>query len=255
MNELICRLPVQVTTADSDVFGRLRAGALVNFVLQAAVISADDLGFGLAYLRANKTYWVLSRLNMQIYKPMVWRDDLEIQTWPRDIDGLFYLRDFTVRDKDGITAAATSAWLAIDIKRKRPRKLEDDTNGIFTRMSTKSSGIRNLPKLGIPYVDPEKMEAINPVYSDFDLNGHVTTTRYIDWAMNTFPIDYHESHRMASLSVNFLREILPGDKLELKRYNLDGKYFFEGNLRHSKRTAYLLETEFTPTKKASDEDH
>jgi acyl-ACP thioesterase len=250
MNDLICRLPVQVTTADCDVFGRLRAGALVNFMLQAAVRSADELGFGLSYLRANQTYWVLSRLSMQVYKPMVWRDHLEIQTWPRDIDGLYYLRDFTVRDKDGMTAAATSAWLAVDIERKRPHKLKDDTNGIFTRMSDTSSGIRKLPKLGIPSVDPEKIEAIKPVYSDFDLNGHVTTTRYIDWAMNTFPIDFHQSNRITSLAVNFLREILPDDHLELERYNLDGKYLFQGDLRHSERTAYLLETEFTPTEKS-----
>jgi len=65
-NSLILERHAAVTTADADCYGRLRPGAMVNYMLQAAVASADEMGFGLAFLRKNKLYWVLSRFNLRI---------------------------------------------------------------------------------------------------------------------------------------------------------------------------------------------
>ena len=89
---------------------------------------------------------------------------------------------------------------------------------------------------------PEKLPAspdgdtftLHAGYFDFDLNRHVTSTRYIDWMMDTFPVDFHAKHFPKRISVNFMKETLPGDSITLVRHKgSDSQYFFEGtNLLH-----------------------
>ena len=82
------------------MFARIRAGAMVNLLIQSAINSAESLGFGFAELREQKLFWVLSRLTVEIYHPLKWNEEAEVETWPKSVEGLLYTRDYIVRDKD-----------------------------------------------------------------------------------------------------------------------------------------------------------
>ena len=45
-----------VTSADTDMFSRLRLGGLINFLIQSAIQSADDLGFGFGDISNQKLF-------------------------------------------------------------------------------------------------------------------------------------------------------------------------------------------------------
>lgn len=245
-SSLIHRLSAEVTTADADFMGRLRTGALVNLLLQGAVKSADELGFGLAFLRENSLFWVLSRLSVEISASMKWRDRLTVETWPRDIDGFYYLRDFIIRNHDGeAVVRATSAWLAIGLERKRPVRLSEENNDLFTKLRNLSSGVRELPVLHRPDAGPDQLKRITPCYFDLDLNGHVTTTRYIDWIMDSFPLGFHRDHRPSVLDINFMKEVLPGDTVELDHFRLEDEDFFEGRIEGLEKPAFRASVRWT----------
>lgn len=115
----------KITSADTDMFTRIRAGAIVNLLIQSAINSAESLGFGFKGLRKQQLYWVLSRLTVEIYHPLTWNQEVEVETWPKSIEGLLYMRDYIIRDKSqNIVARATSGWLAIDAGTKRPKLLD-----------------------------------------------------------------------------------------------------------------------------------
>ena len=52
--------PFKIDSADTDMFGRIRLGSLVNLLIQAATNSADKLGFGYKNIQEQKLFWVLS---------------------------------------------------------------------------------------------------------------------------------------------------------------------------------------------------
>ena len=58
----------KVSSADADMYKRLRPGAMINFIIQAAIDSADELGFGFADIETRQLFWVLSRMTVEIYK-------------------------------------------------------------------------------------------------------------------------------------------------------------------------------------------
>ena len=184
-NNIVLKTNTLVTTADTDFKNRLRAGSLVNMLIQAAIKSAGELGFGFEMLKQNNLIWVLSRLTVEIYKPALWNDSIEVETWPKTIDRLLYIRDFTVRNQHGdVIAKATSAWLAIDIDSRRPKLINNANSGVFNQLSDKYA-LNYLPYkiTDVAYQDSFFKYA---AYFDIDLNNHVTATRYIDWMRNNF---------------------------------------------------------------------
>jgi medium-chain acyl-[acyl-carrier-protein] hydrolase len=226
--ELVLRYTFNVTTADCDLNGRLRAGGLVNFLVLAAINSADTLGFGYEGLRGQQLFWVLSRMTVEIYKPLKWYDKAVVETWPKDVNGLLYLRDFVVRNQhDEIVAKCTSGWLAIDIHSKRPRKVEEKFSYIFDRMKDKHA-LEQLPeKLG-PVTGGDSFE-LKTTWFDLDVNKHVTSSRYIDWMVDTLPADLLISHYPRRISINYLKETMGGASIRINRTSQDeNQFLFEG---------------------------
>ena len=227
-NELVLQYTFDVTTADCDMNARLRAGGLVNYLVLAAINSADTLGFGYAGLRGQNLFWVLSRMTVEIYKPLKWYDKAVVETWPKDVNGLLYLRDFVVKNQHGeIVAKCTSGWLAIDIHSKRPRKVEEKFSYIFDRMKDKHA-MEQLPEKLSPVAEGDSF-SLKSTWFDLDVNKHVTSTRYVDWMVDTLPVDLLLSHYPNYLSINYLKETMGEELISIKRTNRDGNQFlFEG---------------------------
>ncbi len=228
MNDLILTMPFRVSSAETDMYARLRPGALVNLLIQSAVQSADALGFGYKGLQRHRLFWVLSRLSLEVCRPLKWNESGTVETWPKDLEKILYLRDFIVRDsRQDVVCRATSGWLAVDAETKRPKKLDDIDMSMFVRMKD-THGLKSLPEKLSSVGDGESFDILS-TYFDIDLNAHVTTTRYVDWMMDTFDVSYHELNYPTSMSVNFLRETRYGDNIRLLRQAMDGQVFgFEG---------------------------
>ena len=218
----------RITSADTDMFARLRPGAAVNFLIQAAIDSADRLGFGYGGIRHQNLFWVLSRLTVELYRPLKWYESVDVETWPKNVERILYLRDFVLRDKDGgVVAKATSGWLAVDIETKRIRKIGGIHAEYFDHLKDKHA-IPESPDKLFPVNNGESFE-IRSGYFDFDLNGHVTTTRYVDWMMDTLPIGFHRDNYPQKLILNMMKETMPEEKIRIVRnINGEGQYLFEG---------------------------
>jgi len=217
-----------ITSADTDLLSRIRVGSLVNLLIQSAIASAEKLGFGFGDLSQQQLFWVLRNLTVEIYRPILWGEKVVVETWPKDIDGILYLRDFVVRDSSGaVVSRATSGWLAVDMASKRPKRFSIDQMAFFTQLKDKHS-------LGYAPVKLAEVEVgeefpIAPSFFDYDLNKHVTSTRYIDWMMDTLPLNFLMEKYPAKLSINYLKETLPGDTLLIGRSSkTEGVFEFHG---------------------------
>lgn len=237
-DQLVAFADFRITSAETDAEARIRPGALANLLIQSATESADSLGFGFEGLKEHNLFWVLSRISVKVFKRLKWYDRVEIETWPRDISGILYLRDFIARDGQGDTAAlGTSAWLAIDLKKRRPKRFEGELHDLFVSMKDRIA-YEDLPEK-LPGISVGDNFRVTSKYFDIDLNRHVTSTRYIDWMMDTFPIDFHREYYPKSLSVNFIKETLPDSVLDIVREERrDREYFFEGVHSGTGETAF-----------------
>jgi len=239
---LIC--PFQVTSADTDREARLRPGALVNFLIQSAIRSADALGFGFKGLQKENLFWVLSRMTIEISRPLMWYEHIHVETWPKNVEGILYLRDFVVKDKqEAPVARATSAWLAVDKESKRPKIF----NGLEAQ---KLTILRDLHALGYSPLKLAPVEAqhdaeVTVTYFDIDLNRHVTSSRYVDWMVDRIPEKFLANHYPSRLSVNYLKETGLGENVLIRHSEEPPAQFrFEGLQKSKNVVAFRGELEF-----------
>lgn len=206
-----------ISSADTDFTGKLSLSGLVNAHIQIAWHHAEHLEFGKEFLHENELAWVLSRMHIYIEQYPEWNEELLMTSWPKGINRLFYLRDFQFTNlAQRPVSRATSEWLMINWKNKRP-KLFEDKNNVFKENLDKHAVSETVPVLTNPDAEAEIFEN-QVVYSDIDLNQHLTTTRYIEWMLDCFDISFLKEHRCHELVINFIKEIPFGSEVEIKRY-------------------------------------
>ncbi|MBO7248093.1 MAG: hypothetical protein J6V02_07100, partial [Bacteroidaceae bacterium] len=157
------------------------------FAQEMAYHAAGIFNFGYEDLQKQGTVWVLSRMHVHFHKMPMWQDNVNMTTWHKGLEGLYFLRDFRMDDKDGNpVVAATSSWVVIN-KETRRFVRSDELESMFDESAIcKDNAIATpAPKVMMPRgIEPEKVGEHIVSYSDVDFIGHTNNARYIVWAMD-----------------------------------------------------------------------
>ena len=238
----IWRFPV--SCYDADVSHFLKPGAFMDLAQEIAYVSATSLGFGYEDLLRYGTAWVLSRMHVEFPAPPRWRDTVELQTWHTGFEGPFYVRDFRMRGADGQPAVlATSSWLIIDVASRRLLRREHLAEKLPLDTECHDSAIDE--PCGKVLMPPEGMEEVaehRVAYSDVDFVGHANNAKYVVWAMDCLDFETLRSRRLRSLRINFNKELLPGETVELFRAPVEGGWTVEGRVQD--RSSFCVELLF-----------
>lgn len=203
---------------ESDHLGRLRTVDLLNYFQDSASDHAEKLGAGVIELMKRNLTWLLSRYHVKVFRYPRWRDSVELTTWPCAIQGLFALREFELRDtRKELLAAATSSWMLIDLKSKRP-VVPTERLGSYPQNPQRAvvSSFEALPTFG--EADLERSFAVR--MSDLDWNRHVNHVTYIGWALETSSPDLLGKHRPTELEVDFRGQAFYGETVICRRQSL-----------------------------------
>lgn len=184
--------------------------ALVDYFQEAAGRHAEALGVSMQSLLDDGKAWVLAHLHVQLDRLPRWGERIEVETWPSGLDGLFAHRDFTVRDADGtLLAGGTSAWLIIDVDRRRPLRpppvlydidLPDRDGAIDAELDDVTGSSR---------VDRARTFRVR--YHDLDVNRHVNNVRYLEWALEVLSAEELDEYRCLALALQFEAGATHGD--------------------------------------------
>ena len=200
------------------------------------------MGFGYDSLHIHHTAWVLTRMHIHFGQPLRWRENVTLYTWHKGANGLFYLRDFDVKDKDGNSRiTATSSWVVIDERTRRIARPEDVANLPVEPQCTEDAIAVPAPKLSLPgdaRSVPGMTGAEHTVsYSDLDINGHTNNPRYVVWAMDCLPHDVTQ-RPVKDLYINFIKETTLGDNVQLFTVQDGESWYVEGRVED--KTCFLV---------------
>ena len=194
--------------------GRLFVKTLCDLFNDTAEAQTEMLGVDVDTLNAQGLTWMLHRLHIQMYKMPMKEEEVYIETWPSGIDRLFALRDYRMVRQDGeVLVEATSEWMAIDLKRRRPVRLSEKV----IDMSTDNG----LEKIQMPAFLNEKevgdemtgQRNFSATFDNIDFNGHVTQASYMRWITNSLPFAFLKDHLLMEIEVVYAHEIMPDSEI------------------------------------------
>jgi medium-chain acyl-[acyl-carrier-protein] hydrolase len=169
---------------------------------------------GYSHLMEQQYFWVLSRLSIQMEEYPRWGDQIRVKTWLTGTGRLFALRQFSIADsRRNIIGTAKSAWLVLDLKSRKPQRI----GPVFKHIEHLFDGLppaEEPPKIPVP-VHPKMEKSYTVRYSDIDMYHHVNNIKYVEWILDSFPIEMNQTHRIHTLEINFLGESTQGDEIAI----------------------------------------
>src|SRR5262249_17766605 len=180
----------------------------------AAWNHAEGLGVGFGQLAAQARLWVLARLLVSIDRYARWGENLMLNTWPRAAKGVFALREFELRNNVGNRfAAGSSAWVVLDGTTKKPQRIDKMLRAV--RTGPGRSAVGQEPSKLSPCLGPTTASR-TVQYSDIDLNGHVNSSRYVAWLMDSYPFEFHSNCQVQLFEINYLGETRDGETVSVR---------------------------------------
>jgi acyl-ACP thioesterase len=212
---LIWRETYTIRSYEADVQGNATLPLLCRFMQESASNHAEHLGFGISWLTENNFAWFLTRqlVVMDTYPKL--GQTIHVLTWPKGRDRLLWYRDYKILDcSDTVIGKATTAWLVIDLERRRPKRTDalpplHPPNDIAPAFSRRPGKVATLNEGTLSH-------AIRVGYRDLDVNEHVNSARYVEWVLDAFDAEFHKSHRLQEMEVNYLAEALYGDQVSVR---------------------------------------
>jgi acyl-ACP thioesterase len=187
---------------------------LWNLMQETAWNHATHLKVGYSDLAEQKYFWVLSRLFIQMDEYPGWGEKIKVKTWLAGMGRLFALRNFSIANSKGdILGNAKSAWLVLDLKNRRPQRIEPVFKHLLHLFDDLPSAEE--PKK-LPAPVRSKMEKSYKVrYSDIDMHHHVNNTKYIEWILDSYPFEMHWKFHIHTFEINFLAESSHEDEISI----------------------------------------
>lgn len=219
---------------------------ICNFLQVSAFRHAQHLGFDYTRKDGFDRLWVLVRMLIKMDRYPAWEDEVDVTTWHRGAEGLVAMRDFEILDPSGERlGAVTSHWFLLDPETRRAviPEISDEVLSSVRPVAV----MEEQPERILIHEDLPLIHTITAEYTDLDMYNHVNNARYIEWVLNLFPKEMHQSYTISSFLIEFLSEVIykeeirlfasinPAGSLVKGIRNGDGKTIFKARIGWKKR--------------------
>lgn len=200
-----------------DLDKKLRPFAFMNMAQECANVHSSALNFGYSDLMEYNQVWVLSRIKIQYIVPPVWGDKVSMSTWHKGKSGLFWLRDFMVKDdNDQVVAVATSSWVIMNIKTRHiERKTIFDLKDDIVDKGLDINAIDKPCDKLLPIKELSLVREFIVLNSHIDFNKHANNAKYIEWITDSVSSSFLDRYNFTDIQINYLQEAHLDDKISL----------------------------------------
>jgi acyl-ACP thioesterase len=224
---------------DTDKNGRMSFAAISRYLQETAWQQAEKLGFGYENAKVLNQFWVLVRQRIVMHRFPRWNDIITIETWPRGVEGILAFRDYHIRDEDRhIVGGVASSWMVVDLNTRRPQKPElvkGALSYIDPSMALKEPPAKIIFGTGDQYIETRKVK-----FSDMDLNGHVTNSKYTEWIFDALSAE-KTLRNFKHFHINFIAEAKEGDIITISELNLEDQVKIKATRVTDGRTIFIAE--------------
>ena len=220
-----------VKYCEADFKDELKVSALFSYLEEVACSSADELGFGYAYVKPRGYAFMVTGLCCVFEEPISLGEKIIVKTWPTPPTHVIFGREYQVLSKTGeIKVNASSRWCLIDMQEGKllPAKTIDNQDYSTYNTTKLLEGVRwKAP--AFKQGDGELRFSLKIANSEYDHNMHVNNTRYADYCFNCFTVKELAAKKLKKFTISYIKQCKEGETIGFYRQNLgNGEYLTQG---------------------------
>lgn len=201
-------LSTVVSYWDVDRDQCLTLSGVFKLLQEAAIKHADLFNLGAKAMVAHGESWVLNRMAARINRYPRYEEAVKVVTWSAGIRGFRGYRDLRLYCGEELVMSASTLWLYIDLDSKSLVRVPAD----LARQFPVGQAEMFHPEIDkLHFIAPSATaatQAISLRFSDFDGNGHMNNTAYLD-CLQTALVRMGHGPRPTAIEIQFLKEIAP----------------------------------------------
>lgn len=196
-----------VRATECDRFRRMRLDALFISMQEVGERHAISLGAGYDAMMRRGLFFVLSRIHVHVTRAPRCGEKVIHTTFPGVSNRFFCPRYHIFTLEDGTPLLSAGAlWVMLDtVNRKIVSPLA--VNLGFPDTSDLPAPIELPVRLPAMHMQDAELLTRAPVYSEFDINGHVNNTKYIAWLCDSLGSEALEGMYIGDLVAGYEKEI------------------------------------------------
>lgn len=187
---------------------------IVNFMGDIGTEQSNKLGVGIEDLILKNMTWVFYQYDIKVNRYPKYGEKLRMVTEPSGFKKFYATRDYVIYDEsDNKVVEAKAIFFLINTEKRRAMRVPQDQYEIYGVDGDlgKDFKVDRLEKIEeVMYSKDFKIR-----YSDIDSNRHVNNTKYIEWAIETMPLDLVKDYELKSIKVTFEKECLYGEEVSV----------------------------------------
>ena len=187
--------------------------SIINYFSDIGTKQSEELGVGIEYMLSKGLTWVFYKYNIKVNKAPKYGEILKVKTRPAGFKKFYALRKYEIFNRQGEKLVEGEAvFLLIDINKRRAVRIPEDQYIAYDVKLDENCEI-----------DISKLETITKDtyskyfytrYSDIDSNMHVNNVKYVEWAIETIPLEVATNYNIKELTVVFQKECKYGVKIK-----------------------------------------
>lgn len=209
----------QVKYCEADFKDELKTSVALSYMEEVACSSADELGFGYAFVKPRGYAFVVSNLFVQCARPVKLGEIVKVSTWPTIPTHVVFGREYVFTDdKDLPVIQASSRWCLIDFSTGKILPSKTVENQDYSTYNTDKAVENPIWKIPAFAVENEPVSFMMTVHnSEYDHNMHVNNTRYADYCLNCFSLEELKNRYVSRFSIAYKKQCKEGDVLRFYR--------------------------------------
>ncbi len=198
--------------------GNVKPSALQRYFQQLALDDIAACGATYPVLRELSMVFVLTKLRLDIEKPIRSGEEILLRTYAYKVEGVTFFRAFELYRGEELVCLADSRWVLLNYKRRTIMRPADLPFPIPEKRPSVAFSVmpRRISQNGLPEMTVTRTVLLTEV----DENHHLNNCYYSDYILDHAPLDVCRTP-IQSMCILFDHEAYIGDQLELRYQRIE----------------------------------
>ena len=193
---------------------RCKLSSIINFICDVGTQQSEYFGGGIEYCTKNNCAWVFYKYDIKMYRYPMFGEIISITTQPVGFKKFYGLRKYMIKDeKDNLIGEILALFFLIDLEKRRPIRILKEQYEFYGVDADVDCDI-TMDKVERNN-EEQYQKQFNVRYSDIDSNNHVNNVKYIEWAVESVPVDVFNNYVIKRIKVVYEKETTYGDKISV----------------------------------------
>ncbi len=220
-----------VKYCEVDFKDELKVSTVLSYMEEVACSSADELGFGYAFVKPRGYAFMVTNLCLEFVTPVPLGERVTVKTWPNPPSHIIFGREYQILSPEGeVRVNASSRWCLIDMRTGKllPSKIvEGQDYSTYNTAKVLEGVVWKIPSF--KQEEGELKYTLTVANGDYDHNMHVNNTRYADYCFNAFSVEELKARLLKGFSITYVKQCKEGEVLSFYRKQTeDGSYLVHG---------------------------